>query len=199
VFDVLSPAVQNLVAQLTHLPGVGQRTAQRLAFHLLRTTKEEALALAEAIVEVKERVRFCRECGNLTEDEVCAICLDARRDHSVICVVEQPVDLISVERTAEFRGLYHVLGGALSPIDGVEPSDLRIDELIQRVERNGVEEVVVATNPNMTGEATAAYLADRLRGRVRVTRLASGLPVGGDLEYADEVTLGRALTGRREI
>jgi recombination protein RecR len=199
VFVVLSPAVQNLVAQLTHLPGVGQRTAQRLAFHLLRTTKEEALALAEAIVEVKERVRFCRECGNLTEDEVCAICLDARRDHSVICVVEQPVDLISVERTAEFRGLYHVLGGALSPIDGVEPSDLRIDELIQRVERNGVEEVVVATNPNMTGEATAAYLADRLRGRVRVTRLASGLPVGGDLEYADEVTLGRALTGRREI
>ncbi len=196
---VVSPAVQNLVAQLTRLPGVGQRTAQRLAFHLLRTPKEEALALAEAIVEVKERVRFCRECGNLTEDEVCAICLDARRDHSVICVVEQPVDLISVERTAEFRGLYHVLGGALSPIDGVEPADLRIDELLQRVERNGVEEVVVATNPNMTGEATAAYLADRLRGRVRVTRLASGLPVGGDLEYADEVTLGRALAGRREM
>ena len=196
---MFSPSVENLVAQLTRLPGVGQRTAQRLAFHLLRAPKEEALALAEAIIEVKERVRFCRECGNLTEDEVCAICLDARRDHSVICVVEQPVDLISVERTAEFRGLYHVLGGALSPIDGVEPSDLRIDELIQRVERNGVEEVVVATNPNMTGEATAAYLADRLRGRVRVTRLASGLPVGGDLEYADEVTLGRALAGRREM
>ena len=196
---VFSPAVDNLVAQLTRLPGVGQRTAQRLAFHLLRTPKDEALALAAAIVEVKERVRFCRECGNLTEDEVCAICLDARRDHSMICVVEQPVDLISVERTAEFRGLYHVLGGALSPIDGVEPADLRIDELLQRVERNGVEEVVVATNPNMTGEATAAYLADRLRGRVRVTRLASGLPVGGDLEYADEVTLGRALAGRREM
>ena len=199
MFVVLSPAVQNLVAQLTRLPGVGQRTAQRLAFHLLRVPKDEALALAASIVEVKERVRFCRECGNLTEDEVCAICLDARRDHSVICVVEQPVDLISVERTAEFRGLYHVLGGALSPIDGVEPADLRIDELLQRVERNGVEEVVVATNPNMTGEATAAYLADRLRGRVRVTRLASGLPVGGDLEYADEVTLGRALAGRREM
>jgi len=196
---VVSPAVQNLVAQLTRLPGVGQRTAQRLAFHLLRAPKEEALALAEAIIEVKERVRFCRECGNLTEDEVCAICLDVRRDHSVICVVEQPVDLISVERTAEFRGLYHVLGGALSPIDGVEPADLRIDELMRRVERNGVEEVVVATNPNMTGEATAAYLADRLRGRVRVTRLASGLPVGGDLEYADEVTLGRALEGRRSV
>ncbi len=199
MFVVLSPSVQNLVAQLTRLPGVGQRTAQRLAFHLLRASKEEALALAAAITDVKERVRFCRECGNLTEEEVCAICLDSRRDHSLICVVEQPVDLISVERTAEFRGLYHVLGGALSPIDGVEPSDLRIDELIQRVERNGVEEVVVATNPNMTGEATAAYLADRLRGRVRVTRLASGLPVGGDLEYADEVTLGRALAGRREM
>jgi recombination protein RecR len=196
---VLSPSVQNLVAQLTRLPGVGQRTAQRLAFHLLRAPKDEALALAAAITEVKERVRFCRECGNLTEEEVCAICLDTRRDHALICVVEQPVDLISVERTAEYRGLYHVLGGALSPIDGVEPSDLRIDELIQRVEQNGVEEVVVATNPNMTGEATAAYLADRLRGRVRVTRLASGLPVGGDLEYADEVTLGRALAGRREM
>ena len=196
---VVSPAVQNLVAQLTRLPGVGQRTAQRLAFHLLRTPKEEALALAEAIVEVKERVRFCRECGNLTEDEVCAICLDARRDHSMICFVEQPVDLISVERTAEFRGLYHVLGGALSPIDGVEPADLRIDELLSRVDRNGVQEVVLATNPTMTGEATAGYLADRLRARVRVTRLASGLPVGGDLEYADEVTLGRALAGRREM
>ena len=196
---MLSPAVDNLVAQLTRLPGVGTRTAQRLAFHLLRADTDEAIALAHAIEEVKERVRFCRECGNLTEDEVCAICLDARRDHSVICVVEQPVDLISVERTAEFRGLYHVLGGALSPIDGVEPADLRIDELLQRVERNGVEEVVVATNPNMTGEATAAYLADRLRDRVRVTRLASGLPVGGDLEYADEVTLGRALAGRREM
>jgi recombination protein RecR len=199
VLDVFSPAVQNLVAQLTHLPGVGQRTAQRLAFHLLRASKDEALALAAAIEDVKERVRFCRECGNLTEDEVCAICLDTRRDHSLICVVEQPVDLISVERTAEYRGLYHVLGGALSPIDGVEPSDLRIDELLRRAERNGVEEVVLATNPNMTGEATAAYLADRLRGRVRVTRLASGLPVGGDLEYADEVTLGRALSGRREM
>jgi recombination protein RecR len=196
---MFSPAVQNLVAQLTRLPGVGQRTAQRLAFHLLRASKEEALALAAAIEEVKERVRFCRECGNLTEDEVCAICLDARRDHTLICVVEQPADLISVERTAEYRGLYHVRGGALSPIDGVEPSHLRIDELLQRVERNGVEEVVLATNPNMTGEATAAYVADRLRGRVRVTRLASGLPVGGDLEYADEVTLGRALAGRREM
>ena len=196
---MLSPAVETLVAQLTRLPGIGQRTAQRLAFHLLQVGKDEALALAAAIEEVKERVRFCRECGNLTEDEVCAICLDARRDHSLICVVEQPVDLVSLERTHEYRGLYHVLGGALSPLDGVEPEHLRIAELLQRVDRNGVHEVVLATNPNMTGEATAAYLADRLRGRVRVTRLASGLPVGGDLEYADEVTLGRALAGRREM
>jgi recombination protein RecR len=196
---VFSPAVENLVAQLTRLPGIGTRTAQRLAFHLLRAPKDEAGALAGAIAEVKERVRFCRECGNLTEDEVCGICRDERRDRTLICVVEQPVDLFSLERTHEFRGLYHVLGGALSPIDGVEPGDLRIDELVQRVERNGVAEVVLATNPNMTGEATAAYLADKLRGRVRVTRLASGLPVGGDLEYADEVTLGRALSGRREM
>jgi recombination protein RecR len=196
---VFSPAVENLVAQLTRLPGVGTRTAQRLAFHLLRVPKDEALALAAALEEVKERVRFCSECGNLTEEETCEICRDARRDRSVICVVEQPADLLSVERTHEYRGLYHVLGGALSPLDGVEPDNLRIAELIDRVGRNGVEEVVLATNPNMTGEATASYLADRLRGRVRVTRLASGLPVGGDLEYADEVTLGRALAGRREF
>jgi recombination protein RecR len=196
---VFSPAVENLVAQLTRLPGVGTRTAQRLAFHLLRAPKEEAGALAEAIAEVKERVRFCRECGNLTEEEVCGICRDERRDRTMICVVEQPVDLFSLERTHEYRGLYHVLGGALSPIDGVEPGHLRIDELVQRVERNGVAEVVLATNPNMTGEATAAFLAAKLRGRVRVTRLASGLPVGGDLEYADEVTLGRALSGRLEM
>ena len=196
---MISPAVDNLVAQLSRLPGVGTRTAQRLAFHLLRAPKDEALALATAVEEVKERVRFCRDCGNLTEEERCAICEDARRDRTVVCVVEQPVDLISLEKTHEYRGLYHVLGGALSPLDGVDPEHLRIDELVGRVERNGVEEVVLATNPNMTGEATAAYIADRLRGRVRVTRLASGLPVGGDLEYADEVTLGRALAGRREM
>ncbi len=196
---MLSPAVDNLVAQLTKLPGVGQRTAQRLAFHLLSRPKAEALALAEAIEDVKERVRFCNECGNLTEADLCEICRDARRDQALICVVEQPADLVSLERTHEYRGLYHVLGGALSPLDGVEPEHLRIDELLRRVERNGVQEVVLATNPNMTGEATAAYVADRLRGRVRVTRLASGLPVGGDLEYADEVTLGRALSGRREM
>ena len=190
---MLSPAVDNLVAQLTRLPGIGTRTAQRLAFHLLSTPRDEALALARAVEDVKERVRFCRACGNLTEDELCGVCADPRRDRSVVCVVEQPVDVVSLERTHEYRGLYHVLGGALSPLDGVEPSDLRIDGLLRRIDEGGIEEVVLATNPNMTGEATAAYLADRLRDRVRVTRLASGLPVGGDLEYADEVTLGRAL------
>jgi recombination protein RecR len=182
---VLSPSVENLVTQLAKLPGIGRRTAQRLTFHLLSSTPEDALELARAIEDVKTRVRFCRECGNLTEEELCEVCVDARRDRSLICVVEQPVDVVSVERTHEYRGLYHVLGGALSPLDGVEPSDLRIDGLIARVEQGEVEEVVLATNPTMTGEATAAYVADRLRGKVRVTRLASGLPVGGDLEYAD--------------
>ena len=199
---MFSPAVENLVAQLTRLPGIGTRTAQRLAFHLLSTRKEEALALAGAIEEVKDRVRFCRECGNLTEDELCAICADGRRDRTVVCVVEQPVDIVSLERTHEYRGLYHVLGGSLSPLDGVEPEHLRIDELLRRIDTGEIQEVVLATNPNMTGEATAAFLADRIRAArngLRVTRLASGLPVGGDLEYADEVTLGRALTGRREL
>jgi recombination protein RecR len=194
-----SPSVDNLVTQLTRLPGIGSRTAQRLAFHLLSVGKEEAVALATAIEEVKERVRFCNECGNLTEEELCSICVDSRRDRTIVCVVEQPVDVLSLERTHEFRGLYHVLGGSLSPLDGVEPEHLRIDELLQRVAGGEIAEVVLAMNPNMTGEATAAYLADRLRDRARVTRLASGLPVGGDLEYADEVTLGRALAGRREI
>jgi recombination protein RecR len=198
---VLSPAVEDLVAQLARLPGVGRRTAQRLAFHLLRVPSEEALALAHAIEEVKARITFCVDCFNLAEGERCAICLDARRDRSLICVVEAPADIEPLERTAEYRGLYHVLGGALSPIDGVDPDHLRIAELIARVEagRDELQEIVLATNPTMTGEATAAYIADRLRGMVRVTRLASGLPVGGDLEYADEVTLGRALSGRREL
>ncbi|HXF97232.1 MAG TPA: recombination mediator RecR [Gaiellaceae bacterium] len=196
---MLSPAIENLIAQLATLPGIGRRTAQRLTFHLLSVRAEEALELARAIEDVKARVRYCRECGNLTEEELCEFCADPRRDRSLICVVEQPVDALSVERTGEFHGLYHVLGGALSPLDGVEPADLRIEPLLSRIERGGVDEVLIATNPTMTGEATAAYLADRLRGRVRVTRLASGLPVGGDLEYADEVTLGRALAGRREM
>ncbi|MEX2464934.1 MAG: recombination mediator RecR, partial [Gaiellaceae bacterium] len=153
---MFSPLVENLISQLSRLPGVGTRTAQRLTFHLLRVPEEEALALADAIREVKERIGFCRECGNLTEEELCAICNDTRRDRSLVCVVEQPADLLSLERTHEYRGLYHVLGGALSPLDGVEPEHLRIDELLGRVERNGIEEVVLATNPNMTGEATAA-------------------------------------------
>lgn len=198
---MLSPAVEDLVVQLARLPGVGRRTAQRLAFHLLRVPAEEALALAQAIEQVKARITFCVDCFNLAEGERCVICLDARRDRSQICVVEAPADIEPLERTAEYRGLYHVLGGALSPIDGVDPEHLRIAELIARVEagRDDLREVVLATNPTMTGEATASYIADRLRSMVRVTRLASGLPVGGDLEYADEVTLGRALSGRREL
>ena len=195
---MLSPAIENLITQLTRLPGIGTRTAQRLTFHLLAVPGEEAKALAEAIIDVKTRVRACRICGNLTEEELCVICVDPRRDRSVICVVEQPVDVMSLERTHEFRGLYHVLGGALSPLDGVDPTDLRIQGLLERVAEGEVSEIVLATNPNMTGEATASYLADRLREQVTVTRLASGLPVGGDLEYADEVTLGRALAGRRD-
>ena len=194
-----APSVDNLIVQLARLPGVGRRTAQRLAFHLLKASEADALALADAIREVKERIGFCTECGNLAEEPLCQICSDARRDRSLICVVEDPSDLGALVRTHEYRGLYHVLGGALSPIDGVDPEDLRIAELVTRVERGGVAEVLLATNPTMTGEATAAYLADRLRDRTRVTRLASGLPVGGDLEYADEVTLGRALAGRREM
>jgi recombination protein RecR len=196
---VYAPSVDNLIVQLARLPGVGRRTAQRLAFHILKESEADALALADAIREVKERIGFCTECGNLAEEPLCPICADARRDRSLICVVEDPSDLVALERTHEYRGLYHVLGGALSPIDGVDPEHLRIAELVARVEAGGVIEVLLATNPTMTGEATAAYLADRLRDRTRVTRLASGLPVGGDLEYADEVTLGRALAGRREM
>jgi recombination protein RecR len=194
-----SPSVDNLITQLARLPGVGRRTAQRLAFFLLRSDADQAMALADAIREVKERITFCPECFNLAEGDLCPICQDARRDRSLICVVEDPSDIVALERTHEFRGVYHVLGGALSPIDGVDPEHLRITELSDRVARNGVSEVVLATNPTMTGEATAVYIADRLRDRCRVTRLASGLPVGGDLEYADEVTLGRALAGRREM
>jgi recombination protein RecR len=191
--------VENLISQLARLPGVGQRTAQRLAFHLLRATPEDAQALAAAIVDVKERIGFCERCFNLAEGPLCVICVDERRDRTLICVVEDPSDVVALERTHEYRGLYHVLGGALSPIDGVDPEDLRIAELLERIAGGEVGEVLLATNPNMTGEATAGYLADRLRGQTRVTRLASGLPVGGDLEYADEVTLGRALAGRREM
>lgn len=196
---MFGPVVDNLVAQLTRLPGIGSRTAHRLAFHLLRVPREEALALAAAITEAKERIGFCSTCGNLTEEPVCEICRNPRRDRSLICVIEHPVDLASIERTAEYQGLYHVLGGALSPLDGVDPSDLRIDSLVARASSDEVHEVVLATNSTMTGEATASFLAEQLRPHVRVTRPASGLPVGSDLEYADEVTLGRALAGRREM
>lgn len=196
---MFGPVVDNLVAQLTKLPGIGSRTAHRLAFHLLRLPSEEAVALAEAIRDAKERIGFCSVCGNLTEETTCEICRNPRRDTSVICVIEQPVDLVSIERTAEYQGLYHVLGGALSPLDGIDPADLRIDSLVARAASDEVHEVVLATNPTMTGEATASFLAEQLRSHVRVTRPASGLPVGADLEYADEVTLGRALAGRREM
>ena len=194
-----APSVENLITQLSRLPGIGQRTAQRLTFHLLRVSPEEANALAAAIIEVKERIGFCERCFNLAEGPLCSICADARRDPSLICVVEDPSDVVALERTHEYRGLYHVLGGALSPIDGIDPEHLRIAELVERVRSGQVAEVLLATNPTMTGEATAAFIADRLRGVTRITRLASGLPVGGDLEYADEVTLGRALAGRREM
>jgi recombination protein RecR len=199
---LLAPPVQRLVTELGKLPGIGNRTAQRLAFHILRTSREDAYALAEAIRDVKDKISLCEICFNLAEGPRCTICLDERRDPALICVVEEPGDVIPVERTHEYRGRYHVLGGALSPIDGVEPDDLKIAQLFTRIEGSEVREVVLATNPTTTGEATALHIADGLRMRspdVAVTRLASGLPVGGDLEYADEVTLGRALAGRRAI
>ena len=193
-----SPAVERLITELSKLPGIGPRTAQRLAFHILKVRPEEILPLATAIVDVKEKIGFCRRCFNLAEGDLCTICADARRDGSLICVVEQPADIVPIERTREYRGLYHVLGGALSPLDGVDPADLHVAELIERV-AEGVDEVIVATNPTMTGEATALYIADLLPAGVRVSRLASGLPVGGDLEYADELTLGRAFAGRHTM
>jgi len=191
--------IERLVTELAKLPGIGRRTAQRLAFHILRADDEDALGLADAIREVREKVGLCEVCFNLAEGPRCRICEDPGRDQGMICVVEEPADVIPVERTHEYSGLYHVLGGALSPIDGVDPEDLRLAELSDRIDREGVEELVIATNPTMAGEATALSLADMVRGRVRVTRLASGLPVGADLEHADELTLGRALLGRREI
>jgi recombination protein RecR len=197
---MFSPPVNRLITELARLPGIGQRTAQRLAFHILRVPEQEALGLAEAIREVKERVGLCEVCFNLADGPHCQICLDERRDRSAICVVEEPADVIPIERTHEYRGVYHVLGGALSPIDGVDPENLKLAELIARVRDGDVKEVVIATNPTTTGEATAFYIAEAIReldGETAVTRLASGLPVGADLEYADEVTLGRALAGRR--
>lgn len=194
-------AVADLVAELGRLPGVGPKSAQRIAFHLLQADSEDVHRLAEALVEVKRRVRFCETCGNVAEDVLCRICADTRRDTAVICVVEEPKDVVAIERTREFRGRYHVLGGAISPIDGVGPDDLRIAQLLRRLSAEDVTEVILATDPNIEGEATATYLARLIRplDGVQVTRLASGLPVGGDLEYADEVTLGRAFEGRRAV
>jgi recombination protein RecR len=199
-----APPVQRLVTELSKLPGVGNRTAQRLAFHILRTSSDDATALAEAIREVKEKIGLCEICFNLTDEPRCRICEDPRRDHGLICVVEEPSDVIPMERTHEYHGVYHVLGGALSPIDGIDPEDLKIAELLARAAAadGAVREVVLATNPTTTGEATALHIAQELRERapdLNVTRLASGLPVGSDLEYADEVTLGKALAGRRSV
>ena len=193
-------AVQDLIDELGRLPGVGPKSAQRIAFHLLQADSDDVTRLVTALTEVKARVRFCEECGNVAEADKCRICADPRRDHTAICVVEEPKDVVAIERTREFRGTYHVLGGAISPIDGIGPDDLRVRELMTRLASGEVQEVIIATDPNLEGEATASYLSRLLRDvGLTVTRLASGLPVGGDLEYADEVTLGRAFEGRRRV
>ncbi|MGH9243274.1 MAG: recombination mediator RecR [Acidimicrobiales bacterium] len=195
-----APAVQTLIDELGRLPGIGPKSAQRIAFYLLKVAKDDALRLARAIGEVKDRVGFCRVCFNIAEAEECGICRDGRRDQTVLCVVEDPRDIVAVERTQEFRGRYHVLQGAIDPMEGVGPDQLRVKELLARIDAEGVAEVILCTNPNIEGEATAMYLARLLKPLgVRVTRIASGLPVGGDLEYADELTLGRALEGRRTV
>jgi recombination protein RecR len=195
---VYEGVIQNLIDELGRLPGVGPKGAQRIAFHLLAADPEEARKLAAALLEVTEKVKFCRTCGNVAEQDQCRICLDPRRDPSIICVVEEPKDVAAVEKIREYRGRYHVLGGAISPIDGIGPEELRIKELMTRLSDGTVTELILATDPNLEGEATATYLARLVKPMdVRVTRPASGLPVGGDLEYADEVTLGRAFEGRR--
>jgi recombination protein RecR len=192
--------IQHLIDELGRLPGVGPKGAQRIAFHLLAADPEDVKGLAAALIEVTERVRFCRTCGNVAEDDQCRICRDPRRDPAVICVVEEPKDVAAVEKIREFRGLYHVLGGAISPIDGIGPEELRVKELMTRLSDGTVTELILATDPNLEGEATATYLARLVKPMgLRVTRPASGLPVGGDLEYADEVTLGRAFEGRRSV
>jgi recombination protein RecR len=197
---VYEGVVQDLIDELGRLPGIGPKSAQRIAFHLLAADPDEVGRLVQSLTEVKAKVRFCTVCGNVAEAELCRVCSDPRRDPTVICVVEEPKDVVAVERTAEFRGRYHVLGGAISPIDGIGPDDLRVKELMTRLADGSVQEIIIATDPNLEGEATATYLARLLLPMgVRVSRLASGLPVGGDLEYADEVTLGRAFEGRRLI
>jgi recombination protein RecR len=193
-------AIQDLIDALGRLPGIGPKSAQRIAFHILQSEPETAASLVDAIRTVKERVRFCTECGNVSEEEQCRICRDPRRDNTAICVVEESKDVIAIERTREFRGKYHVLGGAISPIDGIGPDQLRIRELMVRLADSAVTEIILATDPNLEGEATATYLVRMLKPLgLQVSRLASGLPVGGDLEYADEVTLGRAFEGRRRV
>ncbi|HEY0248629.1 MAG TPA: recombination mediator RecR [Gryllotalpicola sp.] len=192
--------VQDLIDELGRLPGIGPKSAQRIAFHILQTESFDVTKLAETLLVVRDKVRFCAQCGNVTEQELCSICRDPRRNQALICVVEEAKDVVAIERTREFRGLYHVLGGAISPIDGIGPDDLRIRQLMQRLADGTVEEVIIATDPNLEGEATATYLSRLLRTlEIRVSRLASGLPVGGDLEYADEITLGRAFEGRRIV
>ena len=198
--------IQDLIDELARLPGIGPKSAQRVAFHLLKVPAQDVRRLSDAIVEAKEKVRLCRLCFNLADEDLCGYCADARRDRTVICVVQEPPDVIALERTREFRGLYHVLQGSISPIEGIGPEDLRVAELLERIRGTGapdearVEEIILATNPNIEGEATAMYLARLLTPiGLKVTRLASGLPVGGDLEYADEVTLGRAIEGRRAV
>ena len=191
--------VEQLIVELSKLPGIGRRSAQRITFFLLRRSRDDGAALAEAIIALKDKIHFCAQCFNFTDEELCGFCRDARRDASLICVVEEPSDIIPIEKGGEYRGLYHVLGGALSPLDGVDPEHLRIRELVARVESGGVSEVIMATNPNTSGESTSMFIADLLRSQVKVTRLASGLPVGADLEYADEATVSRAMLGRREL
>lgn len=195
-----SQSVSNLIEELSKLPGIGPKSAQRLAFHLLKISPEEAKELAEAIIQVKNKVRFCKICFNVTDQETCEYCKNPKRDDSVICIVQEPRDIVALEKTGEFRGRYHVLQGAISPIDGMGPEDIRVKELLERIKNGTVKEIIIATNPNAEGEATAMYISKLTKPLgIKVTRIASGLPVGGDLEYADEVTLGKALEGRREL
>jgi|TARA_B100000405_G_scaffold18605_1_gene14229 recombination protein RecR len=198
--SIYTPALQKLIDELGKLPGVGPKSAQRIAFHLIKIPEQDALSLADAIQQAKQKVRFCETCFNMSDEAICEICSDSQRDSSLVCVVEEPRDIVALERTREYKGLYHVLQGAINPIDGIGPEQLKIRELLERLKGNTVVEVILCTNPNIEGEATAMYLAKLIEPLgIQVSRIASGLPVGGDLEYADELTLGRALEGRRNI
>ena len=198
--SIYTPALQKLIDELGKLPGVGPKSAQRIAFHLIKLPEQDALSLANAIQEAKQKVRFCERCFNMSDEAICEICSDTQRDSSLVCVVEEPRDIVALERTREYKGLYHVLQGAINPIDGIGPEQLKIRELLERLKGNTLQEVILCTNPNIEGEATAMYLAKLIEPLgIQVSRIASGLPVGGDLEYADELTLGRALEGRRKI